>query len=280
MECRPIYDTALARALDFANGAALPLTLFVVARDLNRAQNVDKLRRAVSLGHEIGNHSLDHLYDLTRQRPHEQSRQVAEANSQIHRLLGVKPVGFRAPGYTTSDALMVVLRELGFSYDSSVFSSPAYYAAKAAALLGMRLRRRESRSILDSLNVLRAPTVPYRVGEPYWIRGAGMLELPIQVVGPLRLPFIGTSVGILGPRAARLLTRGLTELPFVNLELHGVDFLDAAELPANLRSVQPDLRLSLSRKVNSLAAVLESLRSKGYTFLRLDEAARALSGTG
>ena len=44
----------------------VPLTLFVVARDLDRKQNLTTLRQAASDGHEIGNHSLDHLYDLTR----------------------------------------------------------------------------------------------------------------------------------------------------------------------------------------------------------------------
>lgn len=278
-DCHAVYDLALARILDFAASLALPLTLFVIARDLDREQNLTLLRRAVSDGHEIGNHSLDHLYDLTRRELSEQTNQVVAANDRIQALLGVRPVGFRAPGYTMSNSLMTVLREAGFSYDSSVFPCPAYYAAKAAALLGMKLLGRTSHSVLDSSSVLRAPTTPYRVGESYWARGSGMLELPIQVVGPLRLPFIGTSLTLLGPSGARLLARQLAGVPFVNLELHGIDFLEARDVPQPLLAVQPDLRVPLARKLEALAAVLETLRSRGYSLLRLDEAARIFAGS-
>jgi hypothetical protein len=279
-ECHAVYDLALGRILDFAASLALPLTLFVIARDLDREQNRGILSRAVSDGHEIGNHSLDHLYDLTRRERSEQTRQVVEANSRIQALLGVRPQGFRAPGYTMSDGLMTVLREAGLSYDSSVFPCPAYYAAKAAVLLRMKLFRRVSHSVLDSPHVLRAPTIPYRSGEPYWTPGTGILELPIQVAGPLRLPFIGTSLTLLGPGGARLLARSVVGVPFVNLELHGIDFLEAGDVPKPLLSVQPDLRVPFVRKQQALGAVVETLRSNGYALLRLDEAARSFAGPG
>jgi peptidoglycan-N-acetylglucosamine deacetylase len=279
VDCHAVYDLALARILEFATSLALPLTLFVIARDLDREQNLALLRQAVSDGHEIGNHSLDHLYDLTRREQSEQTLQVVQANRRIEALLGVRPQGFRAPGYTMSNRLMTVLREANFSYDSSVFPCPAYYGAKAATLLGMKLLGRVSNSVLGRPDVLRAPTLPYRVGEPYWIRGTGMLELPIQVVGPLRLPFIGTSLSLLGPSGARLLTRALIGVPFVNLELHGIDFLEAGDVPKPLLAVQPDLRVPLARKLKALGAVLETLRSHHYSALRLDEAARIFAGS-
>jgi len=276
-ECHAVYDVALARILDFAARLALPLTLFVIGRDLDREKNVALLRQAVRDGHEIGNHSLDHLYDLSRRDHAEQTHQVVEANARIQALLGVLPGGFRAPGYTMSDNLMAVLRAAGFAYDSSVFPCPAYYSAKAAALLAMKLSGRASNAVLDSPNVLRAPTSPYRVGAPYWRRGAGLVELPIQVVGPLRLPFIGTSLSLLGPSGARLLARGLAGVPFVNLELHGIDFLEGADVPEPLLAVQPDLRVSLRRKLAALTAALTTFRDLDYGMVRLDQAAQAFT---
>lgn len=278
-ECHVVFDLALGRILDFAASYRLPLTLFLIARDLDRQQNVGILRRAVDQGHEIANHSLDHLYDLTRHERAVQVRQVVEANQRIETLLGVRPAGFRAPGYTMSDSLMSVLGEAGFSYDSSVFPCPAYYAAKSAALLGMRLRGRVSKSVLDTPSVLRAPTLPYRTNAPYWARGTGLLELPIQVVGPLRLPFIGTALTLLGPTGAQWLTRALVGQPFVNLELHGIDFLEASEVPEALRAVQPDLRVPLARKLQVFETVLSTLRLHGYSAVRLDEAARTFAAS-
>ncbi|HEY5373489.1 MAG TPA: polysaccharide deacetylase family protein, partial [Polyangiaceae bacterium] len=81
--CPAVYDLALGRMRDFAASAALPLTLFVIARDLERSENVVALRQMVSDGHEIGNHTLDHLYDLTRREGAEQCRQIELASARI-----------------------------------------------------------------------------------------------------------------------------------------------------------------------------------------------------
>jgi len=97
------------------------------------------------------------------------------------------------------------------------------------------------------------------------------------VAGPLRLPFIGTSLALLGPSAARLLTRSVLGAPLVNLELHGLDFLEARDVPEALLAVQPDLRVPVARKLATFGAVLELLRKHGYAAVRLDEAARAFS---
>jgi peptidoglycan/xylan/chitin deacetylase (PgdA/CDA1 family) len=231
----------------------------------------------VADGHEIGNHSVDHLYDLTRREAQEQERQIATATERLHAALGVRPTGFRAPGYTVTDDLLDAVQSSGLTYDSSVFPCPPYYAAKAARLLSMKLTGRSSQAILDTPRVLRAPSTPYRVGRPYWAPGTGLLELPIQVAGPLRVPFIGTALTMLGPSAARLLTRSLLGAPLVNLELHGLDFLEARDVPEALLAVQPDLRVPLTRKLETLSAVLDLLRKQGYALLRLDEAARAFS---
>lgn len=274
-ESHAVYDVALGRIRAFASDLGIPVTLFVVGRDLDRARNVTALQGLAADGHELGNHSLDHLYDLTRRGQAEQERQVEGANLRLKDTLGVTPSGFRAPGYTVTDELLAVVRECGMKYDSSVFPCPPYFAAKAARLLRMKLAGQRSRAVLDTPRVLSAPTSPYRVGRPYWRRGAGLLELPIQVAGPLRAPFIGTALSLLGPRAARLLTLSVIGAPFVNLELHGIDFLDDRDVPAPVVAVQPDVRIPVARKLETFGAVVTMLRKHSYATLRLDEAASA-----
>ena len=276
-ESHAVYDLALGRIRAFASDLGISLTLFVIGRDLERAQNVTALRQLVADGHEIGNHSLDHLYDLTRRGQAEQERQIDGANRRLKSELGVTPSGFRAPGYTVTDELLTSVAACGLHYDSSVFPCPPYFAAKAARLVRMKLAGQHSRAVLDTPRVLRAPTVPYRVGHPYWSTGTGLLELPIQVAGPLRAPFIGTALSLLGPSAARLLTLSLLGAPMVNLELHGIDFLDGRDLPEAVTAVQPDVRVPLARKLETFNAVIALLRKHGYAVMRLDEAARAFS---
>ena len=71
--------------------------------------------------------------------------------------------------------------------------------------------------------------------------------------------------------------RGLVREPFINLELHGVDLLDAGDQLSELARHQFDLRVSLQRKWQTLTAVVAELRAHGFAFERLDQVARAAS---
>jgi peptidoglycan/xylan/chitin deacetylase (PgdA/CDA1 family) len=267
-----VYDVALGRLAELARALDVPLTLFVIAADVRRAANAARLRE-LSQRHEIGNHSLDHRYDLTRLAQSAIYEQIDEATVLLEQTTGSRPVGFRAPGYTVNDRLFEVLRDVGIRYDSSVFPCPPYYAAKALALGMQRILGRRSQSILDTPAVLRAPTRPYRIGVPYWRRGDGLLELPIQVTRGARLPFIGTTLTLAGPTPARWLARSVIGEPLVNLELHGIDALDADDDLESLRSHQPDVRVPRARKLDAIAAAIETLREAGYGFVTLQEAA-------
>lgn len=271
-----VYDVALARLGALAEAGGFPLTLFTIGSDVARPEAARGLRQAAGHGHEIANHSLDHRYDLVRLGRDEITRQIAEGARVIEEATGQKPVGFRAPGYTISDEVFEVLAELGVAYDSSVFPCPAYFAAKTAAIAAIALRGRTSRSIVDTPKVLLAPTRPYRIGKPYWKRGEGLLEIPVQVTRGLRLPFIGTSVTLAGPSRARLLAKMCVGEPVVNLELHGIDVLDASDGLEALRPHQPDVRVAHQRKLDSILSAVETLRAAGYTFVTMREAAAEL----
>ena len=272
-----VYDRAVPRAADWAESLGVPLTFFVVGSDLARPENVETVRALASRGHELANHTLSHHYDLVRRDRAELTREVAGGSDALARATGTRPAGFRAPGYNVTDELLGVLAELGVAYDSSVFPCPAYYAAKAAKLVTMRLRGRVSRSVRGGASVLLAPSRPYRLGTPYWKPGRGLPELPIQVTPGTRLPYIGTSLVLAGADGARLLTRSLMLEPFVNLELHGMDFLGRDDDLDDLLPHQPDARLARAPKVAALTAAVELLRKMGFTFVRLDEAARTVS---
>lgn len=189
----------------------------------------------------------------------------------IERAVGVRPRGFRAPGYTVSDALLATVAETGHTYDSSVFPSPPYYAAKVAAFAAIRLRGRRSAAILDRAEVLRAPTRPYRLGHPYFRPGSGLLELPVQVTRGARLPYIGTGLVLAGELGARLLTELVLGEPFINLELHGIDLLGEGDGLDALRGYQPDVRFSVAEKRARFDAQIRRIRRAGYEFVRLDE---------
>lgn len=274
-----VYDVAFDRLAALARDLSIPLTLFAIGADLTRPEAAAKLRGAREAGFEVANHSLDHRYDLVRLGRLEILRQVEEGAKAIERATGVRPVGFRAPGYTITDEVVNVLTEAGVAYDSSVFPCPLYWAAKTAAIALIRVRGRTSRSILDTPAVLTAPTQPYHMGRRYWQRGRGMLELPVQVTRGLRLPFIGTTVALSGPRMARMLARSCVGEPLINFELHGIDVLDAADGLHALRRHQVDTRVPTEQKLEALRAAVQELRKGGYAFVTLQEAATAFAYT-
>jgi hypothetical protein len=272
-----VYDRALPRLAALFDELEVPATFFAIGRDLARAENRASLRALTGAGHEVGNHSMDHHYDLTRRSRAEMEREVVEGASAIEAAVGERPVGFRAPGYTVNDTLLDVLAKHGALYDSSVFPCPSYYAAKATALAYIRARGRRSHSVLDHPRVLSAPANPYRIGQPYSRRGTGLIELPIGVTSDAsgRLPYIGTSVVMAGERGARLLSLLAASRPLVNLELHGIDLADAqADGLTWLSPHQPDLRRSGAHKELALRAAIAELRARGFTFVTLREAAR------
>jgi len=277
---RAIYRAALPRLRRVFADLSVRATFFAIGSDLDE-ENGAALRALVDDGHEIANHSLSHLYDLTR-RPRDVIRaEIAGGADAIEAATGVRPLGFRAPGYTITDEVFDVLGELGVRYDSSVFPCPAYYGAKAAAIRLIALRGRRSQSIVDDPRVLGAPAEPYRVGRPYWRRGGGVIELPIGVSRGLRLPYIGTSVVMARPLGARLLTRAMVGRRLVSLELHGIDLADANEDGLTwLAPHQVDLRRTARQKEASLRAAVRALRAGGYRFVTCAEAAEAFAGGG
>ncbi|MCC6645068.1 MAG: polysaccharide deacetylase family protein [Polyangiaceae bacterium] len=256
----PVYELALPRLLAWARALELPLTLFAVGADMAYGPAADGLRAAAREGHEIGNHTLDHRYDLVELPSVELERQVRVGRDVLEQATGQRPRGFRAPGYTVSDRLLDAVEASGAEYDASVFPCPSYWTAKLAVLAARRLARARSGAIVGDPRALAAPREPYRRGARYFERGGGLRMLPVQVTRGARLPLIGTSLALAPSLARRALVRGVEGDRAVNLELHGVEALDAGDGLGELARFQPDLRVPWREKLARVAEVVAALR--------------------
>ena len=269
-----ILQRCLPRFAELFDRHGVKATFFVVGRDLDEdLQGRRALGELAAAGHELGNHSYAHLYDLTRLPLPQVADEVDRAHSAIAACAGAAPVGFRAPGYETSAGLIDLLCARGYAYDSSTFPAIPYYLAKAAVMASLRLRGRKSGSILGRPAVLRAPRVPYHpaAGDVYRTGDRPILELPMTVTPWLRLPVFGTSLVTTPDWLRRRLVAAALLQPIFNLELHGIDLADAESdgFPPALIAVQPDLRVPLARKLAALDATLREARAAGARFLPL-----------
>lgn len=278
-ERSPIHERALPRALRFCEELGVPPTWFAVGRDLQACPGASALlKESARRGGEVANHTWGHRYDLTALPANEAEAEVVRGGDAIREATGAAPLGFRAPGYNVNAALLAKLGELGYAYDSSVFPCPVYFAAKAAAIAAKSIAGKRSASLVGDPRMATAPTGPYRVGdEGPWSQGQGIAELPIAVVTRARLPFIGTSIAMAGPRGAGLLAGRAVGLAFVNLELHGIDFADAeGDGLTALKAHQPDLRIPLVKRLAALERAVKTLLDGGAQPMTLVDAAQRL----
>lgn len=254
---------AIDRFLELCDAHSVKGTLFAVGRDVGD-HGAKSMRRAAENGHEIGNHTWSHDYALAKQSPASIAADISRGADSLERACGVRPRGFRAPGYTFTAAMYRALIEQGYAYGSSVFPALPYYAAKAAVLGLQRLRGRRSTSQLDRPRVLAAPLLPYRpdLADPYHCGAGEIPELPITVEPLTRFPFIGTFGATLPAPFVFGMYRKIARQPFFNLELHGADLIDESDgTGAALPAAQRDLRVPASQKIARLRELLRRISS-------------------
>jgi hypothetical protein len=278
-----VLRRALPRFAELFARRRIKATFFVVGEDAaGDGAGARQLAQLARDGHELGNHSHTHPYELARLQRSEIDREIVQAHNIIAELAGKPPVGFRAPGYDLSERVLDALQAHGYRYDSSVFPSWPYYAAKAGVMAMMSLVGRRSRSVLTDPRALLAPVEPYRPGRSPFARGQSTLvELPVSVTPGLRVPAIGTSL-LLAPTAVRArLLESMRKRRFFNLELHGIDLIGAEEdgIPAVLVARQHDLRVSLTHKLRALEATLDRL-ALDYQFAPLCDVAAHVQREG
>lgn len=118
----PTYlDWAVPRILKFLEERKLAITFFVVGKDAEIDANKPAFRAIADAGHEIGNHSFNHEPWLHLYSEDDLDAELERAELAIEVATGVKPTGFRGPGFSLSPSTLKVLRRRGYCYDATVF---------------------------------------------------------------------------------------------------------------------------------------------------------------
>jgi len=274
----PVYVNGLTRFLELFTRHQIKATLFVIARDARVPEHAAILKRAVSEGHEIANHTLTHPRRLAALSDEERRHEIHEAHAVLSDLAGRPVVGFRAPCYDVCPRTLDCLRELGYRYDSSVHPSMIAPVIDAAVILKSRFRKREVRrgSYLQMLASLR----PYYPGAKAPWRGArtteraGLLELPLSALPWSRVPFYGTWAQMTGMALFRKSLAWLRRFDApLNYHFHAVELvgLTDADLDARFR-VHPGMARPVAEKLTAVDEMLGTFNSQ-YELMTLERLA-------
>jgi hypothetical protein len=233
----PSYlDQVVEIIVDRFRAHGLTATIFVVGQDAALAKNASAMRAIADAGHEIGNHSFSHEPWFHTYSRHEIEREIADAETAIERATGIRPRGFRGPGFSLSADTLRVLAERDYIYDASTFPTflgplaRAYYFFNSKDMPEEERERRKKLfgTLKDGLRAIR----PYVWSLPAH-EGRKLLEIPVTTLPLLRVPIHMSYVGYLAVHSRTLaisyiraalavLSRTKSELSFL---LHPLDFV-------------------------------------------------------
>jgi peptidoglycan/xylan/chitin deacetylase (PgdA/CDA1 family) len=266
-ESFPSYlDVVVPRFLDILAGLGQRITVFIVGQDAALEKNRTALRSIATAGHEIGNHSFHHEPWLQHYSNEQIEAEIVSAGDAIEDATGVRPRGFRGPGFSLSLPTLHTLARQGYTYDCSTF--PTYIGPLARAYYFMTAKltpeEREQRkglfgSMSDGLRPLR--TYQWDLGD------RSLVEIPVTTFPILKIPihfsyvlYIATLVPWLALpyfRTALLACRALHISP--SLLLHPLDFLDGSDV--STLAFFPAMKMPKEKKLAVLTRALEIFRS-------------------
>ena len=160
-----------SKLLDLFSEKNVQVTCFFLGWVAERFPHL--VKEAADRGHEVASHGYGHrlVYELSRAEFYED---VRNARLLLEDISGVEVVGYRAPGFSTTDEtpwFFDALAEAGYQYDSSVFPAQRGHG-------GMPQGRREPHRVGENDALLEVPiTVADLLGKPTCFFGGGYLRL-------------------------------------------------------------------------------------------------------
>ncbi len=263
---RPSYlDAFVPYMLDVLDRERLSITFFIVGADAALGRNHAALRALVQAGHEVGNHSFEHepwlhLYPVERLR-----REIGDTDDAIQAATGVRPTGFRGPGFSWCPELLPVLADAGHRYDASTLPTWLGPLARTYYFWTAKLtpqEREQRKGLFGHFADGARPNKPYQWSLP---DGRRLLEIPVTTLPVARTPFHFSYLAYLARFSEALMMAYLhtaitacritgTEPSFL---LHPLDVIGGDQAPE--LAFFPGMQISSAQKTRLLLRVLRAL---------------------
>lgn len=213
------YNLSLSRFLKLFNSFDVKATFFVIGKDIKNKNNQNLLKQAVAQGHEIGNHTMNHIIKkpFSSLSYQEQIKEIKLCHKIIYESVGIYPVGFKSPAYSVIPlATSEFLKRNGYLYDSSAMPV----------------------SIKSLLNIF-CSIFNKRVGKTYWNSSDNVLnisdffQVPVSTIPVLQIPFNSTFVFTLGKFFFDWgFSLKVKHKSTLNYLFHGIDLVKRKEMPS------------------------------------------------
>ena len=146
----PCFFAILDRFVKLAEKYGVPLSFYMIGKDLENTKVADRVLHLSQSGHEIGNHSYSHISNLGDLPYSKIEQEIYKAHLIITDVLnGRTPDGFIAPAWSTSRNLIKALIKFGYAYDTSLF--PSFIMP----LIQLRLKLASDKGYKKSISVFR-----------------------------------------------------------------------------------------------------------------------------
>lgn len=284
-QSHPSYlDDVVPRILGFLAARGLTISFFIVGQDAALPKNGAVLAAIAAAGHEIGNHSFRHEPWLHLYSPAELDEELQRAEQAIEAATGVKPRGFRGPGYSLSEATLETLQKRGYDYDATVFPNLLNPLARAYLFSTSKLTAEEKKQRSALFGTWKDALRPVRPFQ-WRLSGGRLLEIPVTTLPVFKVPMHLSYLIYLAKfsrAAARAYLRfalGVCAMTATcpSILLHPLDFMGGEDCPP--LAFFPGMDIPRERKLEIVGELFDILAA-GRELVTMGEHARRAAASG
>jgi len=263
----------------FLEPYGIKATLFMVGNDFKHIVNHDAIKTMAAKGHEIANHTMTHPQGFRLLSHEEKEIEIVGMGEICEQVTGVRPKGFRSPGWNIGDDALPILKRHGYLYDSSVHPTSLMPLLKFLHWRSMSSSSHIERTTMGHLKYMFAPIAPYRTDmNSFSNKGSdGIMEFPLTVMPFIRLPFFATFLLAIGLKLFTVTFEILKRLNVpIQFQFHLSDFVDynhsdLIDQVTNDRGVYipQALKTPLRKKIDIFKRAMD-IMIEDYSFITLD----------
>ena len=279
------FTRGVDRILNLSQKFDIPITFFLVGKDLENKKNYEIMRRISNNNNvEIANHSYNHFFNFGSRNDQIIYDEIYKSHELIFKCTGKEAKGFISPTWSVSKNVIKNLIKLNYNYDTSFFQSIYLYPAVLKIVLSHLAKKkfRKAYQILDRRDYL----IPFKYDEePFFLNSnmekvsntekESILEMPMPLINNFNPPIWHTAGYVFGwnylkKKLKKILNKNK---PFFYL-IHPADFLDQNDLDNKYSLALERMDKSYKHKIENLENMLDYIISHDYKGAKLIDIAK------